>query len=53
MSQQMGRYTIIDEIGRGGFTAVFRARDTVLKREMAVKIMRPLMMSDANFVARF
>ena len=50
---QLGRYEIIEEIGSGGFATVFRARDTVLQREVAVKIMRPLLMSDAGFVARF
>lgn len=51
--QTLGRYEIIEEIGSGGFAAVFRARDASLDREVAVKIMRPLLMSDAGFVARF
>ncbi len=53
MNQQIGRYTIIEEIGHGGFAAVFRAIDTTLEREVAIKVMRPLLMSDPEFVARF
>lgn len=53
MTQKIGRYEIIEEIGSGGFAAVFKARDTTLERDVAVKIMRPLLMSDADFVARF
>ena len=49
----LGRYEILEEIGSGGFATVFRANDTALKREVAIKVMRPLLMSDAGFVARF
>lgn len=53
MTQKIGRYEIIEEIGSGGFATVFKARDTALDRPVAVKVMRPLLMSDADFVARF
>jgi serine/threonine-protein kinase len=36
-----GRLTIIEEIGRGAFGAVYRARDPRLDREVALKLLRP------------
>ncbi|MCW5981058.1 MAG: serine/threonine protein kinase [Bryobacteraceae bacterium] len=35
-----GRYEIFEEIGRGGMGTVHRARDTVLDRDVAIKVMR-------------
>ena len=34
-----GRYELIDEVGRGGMAVVWRARDTVLGRTVAVKLL--------------
>lgn len=36
-----GRYEIISLLGRGGYSAVYRASDRELKREIALKIIRP------------
>ncbi len=36
----VGRYDIAEEIGRGGHAIVFRARDRVLDRDVAVKVLR-------------
>lgn len=35
------RYAVLDEIGRGGAATVFRARDRVVGREVALKIFHP------------
>ena len=48
-----GRYEIIRLLGRGGMAAVFLARDLVLEREVAIKVLPPDMMGDAHLMARF
>ena len=48
-----GKYLIIQEIGHGGFATVFRAKDLNLEREIALKILKPLLMSDPIWVRRF
>lgn len=50
---QLGKYRILSEIGRGGFATVYRALDTTLDREVALKVLDPLLMRDATWVARF
>jgi hypothetical protein len=48
-----GRYEIIRLLGRGGMAAVFLARDLVLEREVAIKVLPPDMMGDGQLMARF
>src|SRR6266508_725774 len=52
-TQQFGKYRILGELGRGGFATVFRAIDTTLEREVALKILHPQLLADSTFVQRF
>ncbi|MFI5254812.1 MAG: protein kinase, partial [Candidatus Limnocylindrales bacterium] len=48
-----GRYRLLDLVGEGGMATIYRARDTKLDRDVAVKILRPEFGRDEAFVARF
>ena len=48
-----GRYKIVDRIGSGGMADVYRAEDTHLGREVALKILHKRFAQDAEFVERF
>ena len=39
--RKIGRYELVDEIGRGGMAVVYRAKDTALNREVALKLLHP------------
>lgn len=47
------RYEIIRTIGEGGMANVFLAHDTILQRDVAVKILRGDLAADEKFVRRF
>jgi eukaryotic-like serine/threonine-protein kinase len=53
MTQTVGQYEIRNLLGEGGIGQVHAAFDTVLQREVAMKSLRPELLSDANFVDRF
>jgi TPR repeat protein/serine/threonine protein kinase len=53
MTQSVGQYEIRNLLGEGGIGQVHAAFDTVLQREVAMKSLRPELLSDANFVDRF
>ena len=48
-----GKYQIQEELGRGGFGIVYRAFDTVLEVERAIKELYPNLINDPAFVNRF
>lgn len=47
------RYEIIEKIGNGGMATVYKAKDLVLKRYVAVKILREEYTTDNEFIKRF
>ena len=47
------RYEIIKSIGEGGMANVYLAFDTILEREVAVKVLRGDLSDDEKFVRRF
>jgi serine/threonine protein kinase len=51
--QRIAGYLIEEQIGAGGMAVVFRARDEVLGRLAAVKVIAPSMADDEEFRARF
>ena len=53
MTQTVGQYEIRDLLGEGGIGQVHAAFDTVLQRDVAMKSLRPELLSDTNFVDRF
>ena len=51
--QSLGKYAIIEEIGRGGFAVVYKALDTALNRTVTLKVLAPHLHWDPTFIARF
>ncbi len=50
---RLGLYEIVAPIGAGGMGEVYRARDTRLGRDVAIKILPPVFTSDPDRLARF
>src|SRR4029077_21231758 len=48
-----GRYRLIELLGQGGMATIYRASDSQLGRDVAVKVLRPEYGRDPDFVARF
>ena len=53
MSKKIDRYQVLEEIGRGGFATVYRARDTELERLVALKELHSHLLTDAGWIERF
>ena len=50
---RLGPYEIISLLGAGGMGEVYRARDTKLHREVAIKVLLPSVANDRDRLARF
>jgi serine/threonine-protein kinase len=50
---RFGAFEILDAIGAGGMGEVYRARDTKLKRDVAIKVLPEAVGGDPDRVARF
>jgi eukaryotic-like serine/threonine-protein kinase len=50
---RLGPYEIQSALGAGGMGEVYRARDTKLGREVAIKILPSNVIADTDRIARF
>jgi serine/threonine protein kinase len=50
---RLGPYEIVSAIGAGGMGEVYRARDTKLDRDVAIKVLPEAFASDPERIARF
>ena len=48
-----GRYDIIEKIGTGGMASVYKAKDTLLNRYVAIKVLREALEGEKNIVKNF
>src|SRR5215470_2611649 len=50
---RLGNYEIVGPLGKGGMGEVYRATDTKLKREVALKVLPDAFANDTERMARF
>lgn len=53
IGKSLGRYHVIEPLGEGGMAAVYRALDTTLERDVAIKVIRTDKVTDPQFIKRF
>jgi serine/threonine protein kinase len=53
VGDKLGHCEVLSLLGRGGMGEVYRARDTTLKRDVALKVLPATFLRDPERVARF
>ncbi|MCC7360245.1 MAG: protein kinase [Anaerolineales bacterium] len=51
--QTIGRYRIVEHLGRGGMAEVYKAYQANLDRYVAIKLMHQFLAADQDFISRF
>ncbi len=51
--KQLGQYQIIEQLGKGGMATIYLARQTSMGREVAIKVLPPILLHDDTFLERF
>ena len=51
--RRMGKYELLERLGRGGMAEVWKAVDTQLRRYVALKILHMRLQEDVSLVTRF
>jgi eukaryotic-like serine/threonine-protein kinase len=53
MTVLAGRYELLEQVGEGGMSVVWRARDQKLERDVAIKLLRSFVATDGKHARRF
>lgn len=53
IERSFGKYKVTARLGSGGMAEVYQARDAVLDRDVAIKVILPHLNADADFAERF
>src|ERR1700704_5250048 len=53
IGDKLGHYEVLSLLGQGGMGEVYRARDTKLKRDVALKVLPATLLRDPERMARF
>ncbi|RLC76777.1 MAG: hypothetical protein DRJ03_27970 [Chloroflexi bacterium] len=52
-SKSIGKYEVLEEVGRGGFAVVYKAHDTKMEREIALKIIGGVFVQEPAVIESF